>query len=56
MKKLGKLKLNQLSKAELEKKEMKHLTGGDFLCSCGCLYAGEQCSSGASYYGGATGS
>ena len=46
MKKLGKLKLNQLSKAEFELKEdgMKALKGGDFkksrpegLCVCVCL-------------------
>jgi len=37
MKKLGKLKLNQFSKAELEKREMNALKGG---CSCACPCAG----------------
>lgn len=43
MKNLGKLKLNQLSKAELEKREMNFLRGGadDPYCSCGCFYEGE---------------
>ncbi len=37
MKKLGKLKLNQISKADLEKKEMNYLTGGDnSICACAC--------------------
>jgi len=39
MKNLGKLKLNQLSKIELRKKEMILLTGGDGnsnSCNCGC--------------------
>ena len=54
MKKLGKLKLNQLSKAEMEKREMNALSGG--ICSglCSCAYAGEQCSSNDSYYGGSS--
>ena len=38
MKKIGKLKLNQISKADLEKKEMNHLKGG---ASCGCTYTGD---------------
>jgi natural product precursor len=37
MKTLGKLKLNQLRKAELEKREMNALKGG---CSCKCVCAG----------------
>ena len=36
MKKLSKLKLNQLSKADLEKREMSQLIGGT-ACGCGCL-------------------
>jgi natural product precursor len=36
MKVLKQLKLNQLSKAELGKNEMLHLTGGDCLCTCAC--------------------
>ena len=51
MKKLGKLKLNQLGKAELEKKEMNHIKGG---CYCNCAYSGEQCSSGDDYWGGSS--
>lgn len=38
MKKLGKLKLNQLSKAELENREMNALRGGDCSgCTCVCM-------------------
>ncbi|MFW5879561.1 MAG: TIGR04149 family rSAM-modified RiPP [bacterium] len=53
MKKLGKLKLNQLNKAEIQKRELNALRGG---CGsmCGCLYEGEQCSSGDDYYGGSS--
>ena len=51
MKNLGKLKLNQLNKAEIEKREMNALRGG---CGCACAYAGPQCSSGDSYYGGSS--
>jgi natural product precursor len=53
MKKLSKLKLNQLGKAEMDKREMQYLTGG---CSnaCSCAYAGPQCSSGDDYYGGSS--
>ncbi len=55
MKKLGKLKLNQLSKTEIEKREMNALRGGCACAAyCGCQYEGEQCSSGDSYYGGST--
>jgi len=53
MKNLGKLKLNQLNKAEIEKREMNALRGGGG-CVCGCLYSGGQCSSGDSYYGGSS--
>ena len=35
MKKLGKIKLNQLSKAEMEKRELSKLMGGEN-CECGC--------------------
>ena len=47
MKNLGKLKLNQLSKAEIEKREMNALKGGDPTCGCGCHYSG---SGGSSEY------
>lgn len=40
MKKLGKLKLNHISKVEMEKREMGQLAGGSGDCSgscaCGC--------------------
>ncbi len=39
MKKLGKLKLNQISKVEMEKKSMNQLRGGD--CGCGCHYSND---------------
>lgn len=39
MKKLKLLKLNLLSKADLEKREMNHLLGGA-CCACGCGYQG----------------
>ena len=35
MKKLGKIKLNQLSKVELEKRALKFFVGGN-CCGCGC--------------------
>ena len=35
MKKLGKLKLNQLSKVEIAKREMSSLKGG--ICQCACV-------------------
>ncbi len=35
MKKLGKIKLNQLNKAEMKKREMSYLIGGE-CCGCGC--------------------
>jgi len=35
MKKICKLKLNQLSKNDMEKREMNNLRGGD-CCGCGC--------------------
>lgn len=35
IKKLGKLKLNQLSKVELEQREIKALKGG-YGCGCSC--------------------
>jgi len=43
MKILGKLKLNQLSKAELEKREMNILVGG-YACICPCACVGCICS------------
>ena len=57
MKKLRKLRLNQLSKNEMEKREMSALKGGcGGDCWCSCLYEGEQCPSGDDYYGGSSSS
>ncbi len=60
MKKLGKLKLNQISKVELEKRELNILKGG-VLCACACAgsncscaYAGIQDGPDDSYYGGSS--
>jgi natural product precursor len=40
MKKLNQLRLNQLSKVDLERREMSSLIGGDcFTCACGCSYS-----------------
>lgn len=36
MKKLGKIKLNQFSKDELERRKMNALKGGCGSCSCAC--------------------
>lgn len=51
----GKLKLNQLNKAEMEKRELNHLRGG-CLCSCGCTDSLEQVSPQNQYYGGSSNS
>jgi natural product precursor len=40
MKQIERLKLNQLSKEELQKRELKQLKGGNE-CVCCCGYAGE---------------
>lgn len=39
MKKLSKLKLNQLVQSDLEKKEMSSILGGSNCCVCGCKHA-----------------
>lgn len=36
MKKIERLKLNQLSKTELERRELNNLKGGTNCCICGC--------------------
>jgi natural product precursor len=61
MKKLNSLKLNQLSKAEMEQREMNSLKGGACACvcggpaGCGCLYEKpEQCEQNDSYWGGSS--
>lgn len=38
MKTLKKLVLNQLSREDLNEKEMKQIVGGQCWCGCGCLY------------------
>lgn len=38
MKTIGKLKLAQLSKAELSKREQNRLLGGENCCICSCSY------------------
>lgn len=40
MKKLSNLKLNQLTKIEMEKRQLKYLVGGND-CTCGCHYSGQ---------------
>lgn len=40
MKKLGKMKLNEFSKTELDQRKMNALTGG-CNCFCGCVCAGD---------------
>ena len=48
MKKISKLKLNQLSKNDMEKREMNNLRGREGpCCGCGCHYSG---SGGSSAY------
>ena len=39
MKKLGKIKLDQLNKAELSEKELNRLLGGENCCLCACAAA-----------------
>ena len=38
MKYLGKVKLNQLAKSDLKKREMNALLGGAGCCGCACAY------------------
>jgi len=46
--------LKEKLKNELEKREMNNLKGGTCSNACSCPYAGIQCPSGDSYYGGAS--
>ena len=46
--------MNQLSKAEMEKRELNHLRGGCACTGCECEYAGEQCPEGDHYWGGSS--
>ncbi|WP_080903068.1 TIGR04149 family rSAM-modified RiPP [Parabacteroides sp. Marseille-P3160] len=56
MKKLGKLHLHDLSKAEMEKREQNLIKGGSCVsaCLCGCRYSGTQSDPTDSYYGGSS--
>lgn len=60
MRKLGKISLQNLSQAEMEKRELNALKGGDCYChcfctiTCGCKYAGEQSGPNDSFYGGSS--
>lgn len=40
MKKISKLRLNQLSEIKLQDREMNELRGGEWCCSCSCYWAG----------------
>ena len=51
MKKLERLKLNQLSREELKKRELNQIKGGTGeCCGCGCYYQFEQGSSTSDNY------
>ncbi|WP_080903087.1 TIGR04149 family rSAM-modified RiPP [Parabacteroides sp. Marseille-P3160] len=59
MKKLGKLHLHDLSKAEMEKREQNMIKGGYdlppvYVCYCPCRYEGTQSDPTDSYYGGSS--
>ena len=60
MKAIGRLKITQLNKAELGKRELNRLIGCANCCLCGCHYADQEGSStidngGANNSGGASG-
>lgn len=53
MKQFSKLKLSQLSKAELKKREMSQILGGGSCCGCGCSGPSSmEDNYTANYYGG----
>lgn len=58
MKKINKLRLNHLSKSEMDKRVLNTLRGGTCGCvctdGCACDYQGPQCTSGDDYWGGAS--
>ena len=55
MKAIGRLKITQLNKVELSKREQNHLVGGENCCICGCLGPSSSFdNSGANYIGGAS--
>lgn len=41
MKSISRLKITQLSKVELSKREQNHLVGGENCCMCGCAWEGK---------------
>ena len=49
MKKLGKIKLNQLNEVEVNEKEMNRLIGGRNCCTCGCVTSDDQDNNKANY-------
>lgn len=51
MKKLGKIKLNQLNEVEVNEKEMNRLIGGRNCCACGCFTSPSVDNSIANYNG-----
>lgn len=56
MKAISRLKITQLSKAELSKRELSRLVGGDGCCICGCRGpSSNQDNGGANNQGGASG-
>lgn len=52
MKAISRLKITQLSKAELSKRELNRLVGGDGCCICGCQGPSSTHSNGGSNRGG----
>ena len=52
MKSISRLKITQLSKAELGKRELNRLVGGDGCCICGCRGSTSTISHGGSNRGG----
>lgn len=59
MKKINKLRLNNLSKTEIDKRVLNTIRGGTCACVCvggfcSCDYQGPQCPVGDDYWGGAS--
>lgn len=58
MRKLGKISLQNLGQAEMTKRELNTLKGGECICicycdiTCGCRYEGGQTGPDDSFYGG----
>lgn len=51
MKKLLKIKLNQLNKVELSERELNRLLGGENCCTCGCVTSSSVDNNNANYNG-----